>query len=268
MLSIKTSGNRYFVEFAYNGGKYHGWQVQPNAVTVQEVLTKAISTLLRQEVNLVGAGRTDAGVHASHFVAHFDIDEEIIDNNVLVDKLNRFLGSDIRIDRILKVPNDLHARFSALSRTYHYVISRKKSPFLNDFAWNIYQPLDYDKMQEATKHILEYRDFTSFARLHADTKTNDCEIMEAEWFEKGDYWVLRIQANRFLRNMVRAIVGTMVEVGRGKISLDDFRRIIELKNRSLAGQSAPPQGLFLTHIEYPDDIFKASPRRVFFDLLS
>ncbi len=268
MLSNKTSGNRYFVEFAYNGGKYHGWQIQPNAITIQEVLNKALSTLLKQDINMVGAGRTDTGVHASHFVAHFDINEEIMDQKDLVIRMNRFLGSDIRIDRIMKVQNDLHARFSALSRTYNYVVSRKKSPFLNDFSWTIYYQLDFDRICEATKCLKEYTDFTSFARLHADTKTNDCDIREAEWLVKGDYWVFRIKANRFLRNMVRAIVGTLVEVGRDKISLDEFKQIIESKNRSSAGQSAPPQGLFLTHIEYPDDKFKASPGPIFFDLFS
>ena len=267
MLSKNPSEYRYFVELAYNGSKYHGWQIQPNAITVQEVLNKALSTLLNCEVNLVGAGRTDTGVHASHFVAHFNLEKELQDAANLVYKLNRYLSSDIRIDRILLVDNELHARFSAVARTYHYVISRNKSPFLDEFAWTYTRDLDLGQLKEASKVLMEYSDFTSFARLHADTKTTICELREAEWTVQNDYWIFKVTADRFLRNMVRAIVGTLMEVGSGKLSIKEFKAIIEGKDRSLAGQSAPPQGLFLSNIEYPQDLFKSQPKGAFFDTI-
>lgn len=262
MLSINPGNYRYFVEFAYNGTRYHGWQFQPNAISVQEDMNKAFSKILKQDINLLGAGRTDTGVHASHFVAHFDLADEPQDIENIIFKLNRFLSHDIRIDRICRVPDNLHARFSAKSRTYKYIISREKSAFMHDFSWNIWFKMDYELMQEASRILLDYSDFTSFARLHTDTKTNLCEIRIAEWNKEDNFWIFTIQADRFLRNMVRSVVGTLVDIGCGKLTKDEFRKIIEAKDRSLAGQSAPPQGLFLAHIDYAEK-FPTSPKPPF-----
>ena len=193
--------------------------------------------------------------------------EELPDTEDLVYKLNRYLSSDIRIDRIILVDSELHARFSAVSRTYHYIISREKAPFLDDFTWTYGRDLDLGLLTEAAGILKEYTDFTSFARLHADTKTNICDLKEAEWIVNGTYLVFKVTADRFLRNMVRAIVGTLLDVGNGKIGISEFRKIIESKNRSLAGQSAPPQGLFLSYIEYPEDLFKSQPKGAFFDVI-
>lgn len=264
MLSQKPNGYRYFVEFAYNGKPYHGWQIQPNALTVQEDMNKAFSTILGEDLNMVGAGRTDTGVHASHFVAHMDLVKEISDPEGLVFKANRFLNGGINISRIQLVDPDLHARFSALSRTYHYIISRDNSPFMDDFSWFCPREMNLDSIREATEKLKRVTDFTSFARLHADNKTNDCKIMDAEWAEYGSSWVFKVKADRFLRNMVRAIVGTLVDVGAGKTSQKEFMKIIDAKDRSAAGQSAPAKGLFLTHVEYPKDGFQTSPRSPFY----
>ncbi len=264
MLSRETNKFRYFLEFAYNGKFYHGWQIQPNALTVQEVLNKSFSTLLDQEINMLGAGRTDTGVHAAHFVAHMDVQNPILDPDDLVFRANRFLKGGIRIDTIQAVPSDLHARFSALSRTYHYIISRKKSPFLEDFSWYLSRDMNFASICEATEILSGFKDFTSFARLHSDNKTNDCIIFKANWKQEGDNWIFSIRADRFLRNMVRAIVGTLVDVGTGKINTDDFRTIILAKDRSAAGQSAPAQGLFLTNVEYQEEKFRTTPRPPFF----
>jgi tRNA pseudouridine38-40 synthase len=266
MLSGKPSNYRYFVEFAFNGKRFHGWQIQPNALTVQEEMNKSFSTLLGHAVNLIGAGRTDTGVHASHFVAHFDYPGKLEDLRDFTYRINRFLKNDIRIDRIVNVDGESHARFSAVSRTYHYLIGLEKDPFMEDFSWRPGYALDIEIMSEASGILPSYNDFTSFARLHADANNNLCNVIRADWNRQGEYLVFSIKANRFLRNMVRAIVGTLADVGSGKITVDDFRQIIELKDRSRAGQSAPPQGLFLTHIEYPDDIFPSSPRPPFYRL--
>ncbi|MCD6347850.1 MAG: tRNA pseudouridine(38-40) synthase TruA [Bacteroidales bacterium] len=263
MLSINHSGKRYLLELAYNGYAYHGWQIQPNAWTVQAELKKAFSLLLNEEVNIVGAGRTDTGVHASHFVAHFDFLGDDIDCPDLKFKLNRFLKKDIRIDRLQPVSDDFHARFSALSRTYHYLISREKQPFINNLTWLYDGSLDGDTMNEAARILMKYDDFTSFARLHSDSKTNICSIQNAEWQCTDILCVFKIQADRFLRNMVRAIVGTMVEVGKGKMTVDDFEAVILAKNRSSAAQSAPPEGLFLTEVNYPEEIFEINPIKPF-----
>lgn len=264
MLSREINRYRYFIEFAYNGKLYHGWQIQPNAITVQEVLNRAFSILLGEEINLVGAGRTDAGVHAAHFVAHMDLASPVPDPAELVYKANRFIQEGIRIDAVREVAPDLHARFSALSRTYHYIISRKKSIFLDDFSWVFSRDMDFDKICEASDSLSSFTDFTSFARLHADNKTNDCQVFIASWKQYEDIWVFQVKADRFLRNMVRAMVGTLVDVGLGRISSDDFSKIILAKDRSVAGQSAPAQGLFLTHVEYAKDGILTSPRSPFF----
>lgn len=240
---------RYFIEFAYQGKNYFGYQIQPRQISVQEELEKALSIILREEIKTTGAGRTDTGVHAKKMYAHFDIDSEIDDN--LAHKLNRFLPPDIAIHRIFPVAEDLHARFDATYRTYHYCISWDKNPFTQDFSWQIWnRKLDIDKMNAACKILFEFEDFTSFAKLHTDNKTNNCKIFKAVWEQNGQELQFTISADRFLRNMVRSIVGTMVEIGAGKISPEDLRQIIRGKNRNLAGTSAPPQGLFLVDVGY------------------
>lgn len=239
---------------SYKGTRYHGWQIQPNAVSVQEALENALSMVLREKIVVTGAGRTDAGVHAAFFVLHFDVAEEISNLENLVYKLNSLLPYDIAVQRIWPVANDLHARFSAVSRTYKYYISTKKNPFKAETSFKYVLPLDIDKMNEASRILSDYEDFTSFSRLHTDVKTNNCKIIWAEWKESNTRIIFTIKADRFLRNMVRAIVGTLLEVGKGKLSIADFRKIIEAKDRAAAGASAPAKGLFLVDVEYPGDL--------------
>ena len=241
---------RYFLQLSYKGSRYFGWQRQPNAISVQDVIEKTLSTVLREDIAVVGAGRTDTGVHASFYVLHFDVSNEIQEPEKLVYHLNRFLPDDIAVQKINKVNNDFHARFSAASRTYKYFISTVKDPFNTETCYQFTIPLDVEKMNEAAKTLFEYTDFTSFAKLHTDVKTNNCKIFQAEWERNDNKLVFTIKADRFLRNMVRAIVGTLLEIGKGKITGDDFRSIIEMKNRGAAGTSAPPQGLFLVDIGY------------------
>lgn len=252
---------RYFIYLAYDGTLYHGWQVQPNGVSVQGTLMKALSTLLRREVEVVGAGRTDAGVHASMMVAHFDSDEALSPQH-LTDKLNRLLPPDISVCRIVPVTPEAHARFDATSRTYKYYITTAKKPFRRGYVCRLYGPCpDMEKMNEAARLLFNYTDFTSFSKLHTDVKTNNCRIMHAAWTPHGDdEWVFTIRADRFLRNMVRAIVGTLLEVGRGKLSVEDFARVIEQKDRCKAGSSVPGHALFLVDITYPEALF-AQPDR-------
>lgn len=242
--------NRYAIQLSYNGAGYFGWQRQPKDISVQEVLEKAFSTILREEIAVTGAGRTDTGVHASFYIAHFDTENEISDPVQFVYKLNRFLPADIAIKKIWKVDNEFHARFSAVSRTYKYYISTVKNPFNTDTSFQYTVPLNVDLMNEAAKMLFEFTDFTSFSKLHTDVKTNNCKIYLAEWEKLGDQLIFTIKADRFLRNMVRAIVGTLIEVGKGKISIEEFVEIIERKDRGEAGTSVPPQGLFLVDIEY------------------
>lgn len=245
----KFAAMRYFIEFSYHGKNYFGYQIQPREITVQEELEKALSTILREEIKTTGAGRTDTGVHAKKMFAHFDT-EQILEEN-LPHKLNSFLPPDISVKRIFKVKDDFHARFDATFRTYEYYISLEKNPFTQDSAWQIWRrDLDIDKMNEACKILFEYDDFTSFAKLHTDNKTNLCTIYKAEWSQNGSELKFTISADRFLRNMVRAIVGTMVEIGNGKIQPEDLRTVIESQNRNAAGTSAPPQGLFLVDVGY------------------
>jgi tRNA pseudouridine38-40 synthase len=222
---------------------------------VQQCVENKLSLLLRREISITGAGRTDAGVHARFMAAHFDVEEEIQNVSLIADKLNSMLSKDIAIKGIFPVSADFHARFSALSRTYEYYVSSIKNPFR--YEWVCRMPLrnmDFGKMNEACRVLFEYTDFTSFSKLHTDVKTNNCKIYEAKWSKKDDIWVFRIKADRFLRNMVRAIVGTMFETGRGKITVEDFRNIIEAKDRCKAGSSAAACGLALIDIEYPQDI--------------
>lgn len=241
---------------AYNGADFCGWQIQPGVPTVQETLEKALSTVLRQSVAVVGAGRTDTGVHASFYVAHFDVEGAILDGRHLAHQLNSLLGKSIAVRCIYAVADDAHARFSALSRTYKYFIDKQKDPFTCDYAWRAYPLPDVGKMNEACRILMEYRDFTSFSKLHTDVKTNECTLYAAWWEDTGGQLVFTIKANRFLRNMVRAIVGTLVEIGQGKMLPEEIRRIIEAKNRCDAGTSVPGKGLFLCDIEYPDEIQK------------
>lgn len=241
---------RYFIQLSFDGTAYHGWQIQPNGASVQETLQKALSTLLRQPTEVVGAGRTDAGVHARMMVAHMDTSVEL-DCAQLVYKSNKLLPHDIAVQRIWPVEDDMHARFSATSRTYQYHIHTSKSPFLRHYSWQVTFPLDFDRMNEAANRLLQYEDFTSFSKVDTDTKTNLCHITEAHWRQVEEAsWVFTITANRFLRNMVRAIVGTLVEVGRGRMTVDDFCRVIEQKNRCSAGESVPGHALFLTDVSY------------------
>jgi tRNA pseudouridine38-40 synthase len=247
---------RYFVELSYNGKNYHGWQIQPNANSVQETIENALSLLLAEEIQVVGCGRTDSGVHASQFYLHFDTKHDI-DKKKLKFKLNAFLPPDIVIFQILKVKEEAHARFDALSRSYEYRISLRKDAFLIDTAWLIQsQDIDLLKMNSAAKLLLEYQDFKCFSKAKTDVKTFDCKIEKAIWEKEGDLLVFHITANRFLRNMVRAIVGTLIDVGTHKISVSDFKKIIESRDRTKAGASAKAKGLFLTKVVYPKNKLK------------
>lgn len=246
---------RYFTYLSYDGSAYHGWQIQPNGITVQECLEKALSTILRQPVSVTGAGRTDTGVHARLMVAHFDIETALSDTVVFTERLNRILPKDIAISKIVPVRNDAHSRFDALSRTYHYYLSFSKDPFNGRYSMKLHSSLDWEKMNRAAACLFNYTDFTSFSKLHTDVKTNNCKIMKAEWSKEGNLFRFTIQADRFLRNMVRAIVGTLLDVGRGRLNIEDFCHIIETKNRCNAGTSVPAQALFLVDIAYPDKIF-------------
>ena len=247
---------RYFVQLSFKGTHYHGWQIQLNAHSLQEVIEEAFSTLLREEIAVVGAGRTDAGVHASFFVLHFDSEKDGVDPEKLVFRLNRFLPPDIAVQKIWKVPPYAHARFGAVSRTYQYYISRRKDPFRTETSYSYTGFLDVEKMNAAAELLLEYSDFTSFSRLHTDVKTNRCKIYKAFWSREKDQLVFTIQADRFLRNMVRAIVGTLLDVGKGKRTVTGFREIIGQKDRSAAGASAPARGLFLVDVEYPEGLME------------
>nr|WP_298991754.1 tRNA pseudouridine(38-40) synthase TruA [uncultured Polaribacter sp.] len=240
---------RYFIELSYNGKNYHGWQIQPDAISVQEKINNALSTVYQKDIQIVGAGRTDTGVHASQMFAHFDIDKFIDDN--LVFKLNSILPNDIFIKAIFLVDDEKHARFDALSRSYEYKIWLGRNPFLLDFSWQIHsQKPNVTFMNEAAKLLLDYEDFESFSKVKTDVHTFNCNVTEAFWVQKDNQLTFHISANRFLRNMVRAIVGTLLDVGLEKISISDFKNIIESKNRSNAGLSVPAKGLFLTQIKY------------------
>ena len=241
---------RYFITLSYDGTRFHGWQVQPNGISVQGELDRGLTLLLRTEVHTTGAGRTDAGVHARMMVAHFDTDTEV-DGQQLAYKLNKLLPRDISIQRVERVSDALHARFSATSRTYHYYLHTCKDPFLRHYSCELHYPLDFDKMNEAARLLLSYEDFGAFCKAHADVKTTLCHVTRAEWMQTApSAWYFEITANRFLRNMVRAVVGTLIEVGRGRLSIDGFRRVVEGRQRSDAGESMPANALFLEDIQY------------------
>lgn len=247
--------NRYFIYLGYNGKNYCGWQVQPNGVSVQQTLEEALFTLLRQPVSVTGAGRTDAGVHARTMVAHFDWAGPLDSLSLLAEKMNRVLPKDIAVCRIVPVRPDAHARFDATSRTYKYYVTTQKDPFTYDLTYKIHGSLDIEAMNRACQLLFEYIDFTSFSKLHTDVKTNNCRIMHACWTPEGTGWCFTITADRFLRNMVRAVVGTLLDVGRGKLSQEGLRQVIEAKDRCKAGTSVPGHALFLTDVTYPEEIF-------------
>ena len=247
--------NRYFIILSFFGKNYHGWQIQPNAITVQKHINKALSTLLKEKILTIGAGRTDTGVHAKYFVAHFDSEKNNLhDIKDFVFNINGILPNDISIYKIIKVSNKNHARFDAIFRTYKYFISKIKDPFKLETCHYIYGNIDIEKMNCASKLLYQFEDFTSFSKLHTDVKTNNCKIQNANWEQSDDTIVFTITADRFLRNMVRSIVGTLLDIGFGKISTDNLIKIIEKKDRSEAGVSVPAKGLFLWDIKYPYEL--------------
>lgn len=244
---------RYFIQLSYNGSAYHGWQIQPNAVTVQGTLNDALSKLLNKEISITGAGRTDTGVHASQMFAHFDIEDEIDAENIAF-RLNAFLPNDIAIDSIFRVKDDAHARFHAIKRSYDYKVSLKKNVFNFDYSFYVHQDLNIEEMNAAAVILLQYQDFQCFSKSNTDVKTYICTIEKAEWKLENDVLTFTISADRFLRNMVRAIVGTLVNIGLGKLKVEDMHRIIASKDRSEAGFSVPAKGLYLTEVLYPETI--------------
>jgi len=244
---------RYFIQLSYNGSAYHGWQIQPNAVTVQETIQDALSKLLNTNISITGAGRTDTGVHAFQMFAHFDVDETL-DTENLTFKLNSFLPKDIAIQSIFQVNADAHTRFHAIKRSYDYKISLKKNVFLFDYTHYVHQKLDVDKMNEAANILLEYTNFQCFSKSNTDVKTYNCKIEQAQWKQEGNLLIFTISADRFLRNMVRAIVGTLLNIGLSKIAVSDMHKILASKDRSEAGFSVPSKGLYLTEVLYPDNI--------------
>lgn len=243
---------RYFIWFSYDGERYHGWQTQPNGITVQSVLEHGLSMLLRQPISVTGAGRTDAGVHARMMAAHFDTDADFLPA-VLTRKLNGLLPYDISVSRVEAVAPDMHARFSARVRTYHYYIHTEKNPFICRHSQEIHYQLDFELMNEAGGILATYEDFGAFCKAGSDVKTTICHVTHAQWHQTSpSEWYFEITANRFLRNMVRAVVGTLIEVGRGRLSLDEFRRVIEGKQRTQAGESMPAKALFLEFVGYEE----------------
>ncbi len=247
---------RYFIRFSYDGTNYHGWQLQPNAVTVQEVMTDILQKLFGPQTTITAAGRTDTGVHAKTMFAHFDAPNELDDLQAFAKKLEIMLPRDISVHEVIAVQNSAHARYDANSRTYEYWIGFHKDPFNWNFYTKMYKPLDFEAMNRVANVLFEYQDYSCFSKVKTDVKHNNCQIKRAFWEQRGEFWVFTIQADRFLRNMVRAIVGTLIEVGWGKLDEAGFRRIIESKNRCEAGTSVWAKGLFLTDVTYPAGIFK------------
>ena len=243
---------RYFIELSYRGTHFHGWQIQPNANSVQETIEKGLSMICRETINVTGTGRTDTGVHAMYYVAHFDSFHDDLDSSDFTHKLNSFFNQDIAVFAVRKVSPEAHARFDAISRTYHYYIHQRKDPFLQETSWYFPKRLNVENMNNAAQLFLGQHDFTSFSKLHTDVKTNICTVHEAFFIENEHRLIFKITANRFLRNMVRAIVGTLTDVGLGKISPEDVGVVIESYDRGKAGMSVPAHGLFLTDVVYPD----------------
>ena len=247
--------SRFFITLSYNGKNYVGWQIQPNGMSVQQILQESLSTILRSNVEVVGAGRTDAGVHARKMFAHFDWEGDEFNIQDLIHKLNNYLPKDIHIHNIQPVKPDAHARFSAVSRCYKYYVTIKKDPFFHELSHRVYFVPDVERMNSLCNILLEYEDFSSFSKSHTDVKTNNCKIEFAKWEKVGDMYVFTIKADRFLRNMVRAIVGTLLEAGRGNLDERGMHRIIKAKNRQVAGNSVPGHALYLEDVKYPDDIW-------------
>lgn len=242
---------RYFVELAYKGSAYHGWQIQPNALSVQECLNKALSTITRQPIETTGCGRTDTGVHASIFFAHVDLSNPIESTSQLVFQLNAVLPPDVRIRALHPVEDHAHARFDATLRSYGYYIFRKPGPFLQGLGWYFNRPLDLEAMNEAAQLCISYTDFASFGKSGGQQHTTLCRVTECHWEAMGNSLLFTVSANRFLRGMVRAMVGTLIEVGEHKMSIDDFGNLLQQGNRTLAGESVPAEGLFLEEVRYP-----------------
>ena len=255
---------RYFIFFGYDGTNYHGWQIQPNANSVQQELQRALSILLRKEIEVVGAGRTDTGVHARNMAAHFDWnpEEKVSEDKVseeripmaldqLVYRLNRILPRDIAVYEVREVDTEMHARFSATSRTYHYYIHTRKESFERHYSLQMNYPLDFEKMNQAAQHFLQHEDYAAFCKAGGDNKTTICHVSAARWVQTSPTtWYFEITANRFLRNMVRAVVGTLIDVGRGKITMEQFLDILHNGSRSDAGESMPGNALFLEDVGY------------------
>lgn len=248
---------RYFAELRYDGAAYCGWQRQPDQPSVQRTLEQALTTLLRTPTEVVGAGRTDTGVNASYYVAHFDTETPIRDTERLIYKLNFLLPPDIAVAAVTPVPDAAHARFSACEREYRYFIEPRKNPFTRAGSWQYYVPLDVARMNEAAACLLEFEDFTSFAKLNSNNHTNICHILRAEWVVLPSGTLqFTIRANRFLRNMVRSVVGTLVDVGRGRYTPGEFREIVAARDLSRSSGGAPAQGLFLSDVRYPAELFE------------
>ncbi|MEJ8757624.1 tRNA pseudouridine(38-40) synthase TruA [Pontibacter sp. H259] len=246
---------RYFLEIAYDGTRFHGWQVQPNAISVQEVLDDSLSKILRETINSTGSGRTDTGVHASQQLVHFDCSQHL-DPQQVVYRLNRILPDDISAYNLYLVPDDAHARYDAFARTYHYHVTLRKDPFKRYYAWYHSKPLDVEKMNEAAAILLKYEDFTTFSKVKGDTKHYRCNMYEAFWQQHGYELIFTIRANRFLRGMVRLIVGALADVGRGKLTIAQFEQMIASQDRSQASGAAPSEGLYLARVEYPENLFQ------------
>lgn len=246
--------NRYILALAFKGTNFHGWQIQPNARSVQEELMNSLTIILKEKINLIGAGRTDTGVHASFYVAHFDIKQKIENKDKFLSNLNGILDKHIAIYDLLEIDNNFNSRFDALSRTYKYYINKRKEPFQTQYSYYFKYQLNIDLMNQACEILKEYEDFKSFEKLHSDTKTSICKIYDAKWTETQNQLIFTIKADRFLRNMVRSIVGTMIDIGREKLNLDEFSKVIEAKERQKAGASAKAHGLFLVDIEYPEPL--------------
>lgn len=246
---------RFFLNFSYDGSAYHGWQIQPNAISVQEVMTSVLRTLFEKDLDIIAAGRTDAGVHALAMTAHFDTAHPIENPDATAHKLDRMLPADIAVRSLRRVRPGAHARFDAISRTYQYKITLQKDPFLRDYSLRLYYEPDVEAMNKAAARLLEYSDFTSFSKVHTDVKTFICKVTQARWERRGSELIFTIQADRFLRNMVRAIVGSLLEVGKGRMDEEGFCRIIEARDRCRAGTSVPAQALYLTEVKYSDDLY-------------
>jgi tRNA pseudouridine38-40 synthase len=248
--------NRYFIKLAYKGTNYHGWQLQGDTPTIQLAINNALSVILRDEINVTGCGRTDTGVHTKKYYAHFDIENKLNKSELkkLTFKLNGFLSNDIVIFEIIAVSGEAHARFNAILRTYKYYISKRKNPFTQETSYYLFGDIDVGLMNKGAKLLFNFSDFTSFSKSNTQVKTNICKISKAEWIENEDQIIFTISADRFLRNMVRAIVGTLIDLGLNKITLDDVIKIVESKNRSNAGYSVPAKGLFLTEVQYPENL--------------